>query len=282
MLVKELEAEGIGRPSTYATIISTLKDRQYVEVAERKLQPTELGMAVNKILVENFPDLFNVSFTAEMEQELDLVEEGADDWVKVLREFYEPFMETVTEAKSKQKEIKASMEEKTDIKCDKCGSHMVIKWGRNGRFLACSAYPDCKFTRPLPEEEARNKTDEKCEKCGSPMVIKSGRFGRFMACSAYPDCKNTKPITLGIACPKDGCGGKIVEKQTKGRRLFYGCSNYPKCDYASWDMPVKIECPACKHPFMVLKVSKAKGEYHRCPECKHEVIPTPTEEATTT
>lgn len=280
MLVKELEAEGIGRPSTYATIISTLKDRKYVDMEERKLKPTELGNTVCKILVDSFPDLFDVTFTAEMERELDLIEEGSDDWVKVVGEFYEPFMETIGELKGKEKEIKASMEEKTDIKCEKCGSHMVIKWGRNGRFLACSAYPECKSTRPLPEEEARNKTDEKCEKCGSPMVIKTGRFGRFMACSAYPDCKNTKAITLGIKCPKDGCSGDIIEKQTKGRRLFYGCSNYPKCDFASWDMPAKVECPTCHHPFMLLKVSKAKGEYYKCPECKHQESTSPPEEKT--
>lgn len=271
MLVKELEAEGIGRPSTYATIISTLKDRKYVDMEQRKLKPTDLGMAVNKILVEYFPDLFDVKFTAEMERELDLVEEGSDDWVKIVGEFYEPFMETIDDLKGRQKEIKASMEEKTDIKCEKCGSPMVIKWGRNGRFLACSAYPECKSTRPLPEEEARSKTDEICDKCGSPMVIKSGRFGRFMACSAYPECKNTKAITLGIKCPRNGCGGDIVQKQTKSRRVFYGCSNYPKCDYASWDMPVKKKCPECNHPFMVAKVSKAKGEHYRCPECKHQV-----------
>lgn len=271
MLVKELEADGIGRPSTYATIISTLKDRKYVEMEQRKLLPTELGVTVCKILTENFPDLFDISFTAEMERELDAIEEGDDDWVEVVGEFYEPFMETIDELKGREKEIKASMEEMTDIKCEKCGSPMVIKWGRNGRFLACSAYPKCKSTRPLPEEEARNKTDEKCDKCGSPMVIKTGRFGRFMACSAYPDCKNTKAITLGIKCPRPGCSGDIIEKHTKARRIFYGCSNYPKCDYASWDMPVKIECPSCHHPFMLLKVSKAKGEYYRCPECKHQM-----------
>ncbi len=271
MLVKELEADGIGRPSTYATIISTLKDRKYVDMEERKLLPTELGAAVSKILVENFPDLFDVSFTAEMERELDAIEDGDDDWVGVVGEFYEPFMETIGELKGKEKEIKASMEEMTDIKCEKCGSPMVIKWGRNGRFLACSAYPECRSTRPLPEEEAKNKTDAKCDKCGSPMVIKTGRFGRFMACSAYPDCKNTKAITLGIKCPKPGCTGEIIEKQTKARRIFYGCSRYPKCDYASWDMPAKIECPSCQHPFMLAKVSKARGEYYRCPECKHEM-----------
>ena len=271
MLVKRLEADGIGRPSTYATIISTIKDRKYVELTDKKLHPTDLGIAVNKILVENFPDLFNVTFTAEMEKQLDLVEEGSDDWVKVIGDFYKPFIETIDGLKGREKEIKESMTEKTDIKCEKCGSPMVIKWGRNGRFLACSAYPDCKFTRPMPGEEDKYKTDVKCEKCGSDMVVKTGRFGRFLACSAYPDCKNTKPITLGIPCPREGCKGEILEKKTKGGRVFYGCTKYPKCDFASWDMPVNMRCPSCGNSYVVKKVSKVKGEYLKCPECKNEV-----------
>ncbi|MFQ5499090.1 MAG: type I DNA topoisomerase [Candidatus Zixiibacteriota bacterium] len=277
MLVKELEADGIGRPSTYASIISTLKDRNYVELTERRLHPTDLGRTVSKVLVENLPKLFNVDFTAGMEKELDLIEDGTDDWVKVLTEFYNPFIKLIGKLKGKQGKIKEAITEKTDIACEKCGSHMVIKWGRNGRFLACSAYPDCRSTRPLPEEEARSKTDEKCEKCGSPMVIKTGRFGRFMACSAYPDCKNTKAVTLGVDCPKDGCGGKLVEKQTRTRRLFFGCSCYPKCDFASWDRPVSKACPTCNNSYMVLKVTKAKGEHLRCPECKHTMEPQTTE-----
>ncbi|MEA3296933.1 MAG: type I DNA topoisomerase, partial [candidate division Zixibacteria bacterium] len=272
MLVKQLEADGIGRPSTYASIISTLKDRKYVESEERKLVPTDLGTTVNSILVKYLPDVFNVAFTAEMEQELDLIEDGTEDWVQVLRDFYEPFMETIQGLKQQEKAIKQSMVEKTDIACEKCGSPMVVKWGRNGRFMACSAYPDCKFTKPLPGEEEQSKTDEVCDKCGSPMIIKTGRFGRFLACSAYPECKNTKPITLGISCPRPDCGGNIVEKQTRGRKLFYGCSKYPKCDFASWDKPVKQPCPKCNYPFMVMKISKKRGEYLRCPECKHEIV----------
>ncbi|MBI5267923.1 MAG: type I DNA topoisomerase [candidate division Zixibacteria bacterium] len=271
MLVKRLEADGIGRPSTYASIISVIKDRKYVDLEERKLKPTDLGKAVNKILVEHFPDIFNVEFTANMEKELDSVEEGDDDWVKVVRDFYTPFIKTMGVVKKKEKAIKKSMTEVTDIKCEKCGQPMVIKWGRNGRFLACSGWPDCKSTRPLPEEEAKAKTDEKCEKCGAPMVVKTGRFGRFLACSAYPDCKNTKPLTLGIKCPKPACGGQILEKKTKTRRAFYGCTNYPKCDFASWDKPVGKPCPLCHHPYLLQKVSKARGEYLKCPECKHEV-----------
>jgi len=281
MLVKRLEADGIGRPSTYATIISTLKDRKYVELLEKKLHPTDLGIAVSKILVKHFPNIFNVAFTANMEKELDLIEEGKDDWVKVMREFYQPFVETINDLKGKESEIKASMVEKTDQKCDKCGLPMVIKWGRNGRFLACSGWPECRSTRPLPEEEAKSKTDQKCEKCGSDMVIKTGRFGRFMACSAYPDCKNTKPITLGIKCPKPGCGGDILEKTTKTKRTFYGCTNYPKCDFASWDKPVNKPCPVCKQPYMVQKTSKVKGEFLRCPECKNDLVEDPKVESST-
>ncbi|MEA2030222.1 MAG: type I DNA topoisomerase [candidate division Zixibacteria bacterium] len=280
-LVKRLEADGIGRPSTYATIISTLRDRKYVELDQRKLIPTDLGQAVKRILVEHLPKIFNVKFTANMEEELDAVEEGKDEWVDVLDAFYKPFKETIDNLKSKISEIKVSMTEKTDIACEKCGSPMVVKWGRNGRFLACSAYPKCKFTKPLPGEEEQNKTDEKCEKCGAPMVIKTGRFGRFLACSAYPKCKNTKPITLGIKCPKPGCGGEIVEKQTRSRKVFYGCSNYPKCDFASWDKPVNKVCPVCKHPYMLQKVSKAKGEYLKCPECKHVITDKSTKEEST-
>jgi DNA topoisomerase-1 len=279
-LVKRLEADGIGRPSTYATIISTLKERKYVERQQYKLVPTELGIAVNKILVEHLPNVFNVKFTANMEKELDLVEEGTDDWVKVVNDFYQPFIKTINKLKKKESEIKASLTEATEHKCPACGSPMVIKWGRNGRFLACSAYPKCKTTRPLPEEEARTRTDEKCDKCGSPMVIKTGRYGRFMACSNYPACKNAKPISLGITCPKKDCGGEIVERQARRGRTFYGCSNYPSCDYATWDQPVKVPCPACEHPFMLHKSSKAKGEYLTCPQCRHQMNPEPAETKT--
>jgi len=272
MLVKRLEADGIGRPSTYAMIISTLKDRKYVEAKERKLYPTDLGVTVKKILIESLPKIFDVKFTADMEKELDLVEDGTDDWVKVVGDFYKPFMKTIDSLKKRTKQIKESLTEETDIKCEKCGSPMIIRWGRNGRFLACSTYPECKSTKPLPGEEAQTKSNEKCEKCGSEMVVKTGRFGRFLACSGYPECKTTKALTIGIKCPRPSCTGQMVEKQTRGRRLFYGCSKYPKCDFASWDKPVKEPCPVCNHPFLVSKTSKAKGDYLRCPECKHEKV----------
>ena len=279
-LVKRLEADGIGRPSTYATIISTLKDRKYVVLEQRRLIPTELGVAVNKILVEHLPNIMDVKFTANMEKELDLVEEGTDDWVKVVNNFYQPFMKTIDSLKKKESKIKASLTQATEHECPKCGSPMVIKWGRNGRFLACSAYPKCKTTKPLPEEEAKTRTDEKCDKCGSPMIIKTGRFGRFLACSNYPECKNAKPLTMGIKCPRTGCGGEIVERRSKRGRTFYGCSRYPKCDFNSWNQPVNTPCPVCGHSYMVLKASNAKGEYSECPQCHHQMTPEPAESNT--
>jgi len=270
-LVKTLEAEGIGRPSTYATIISTLTDRKYVEIQERRLHPTNLGKTINKILTQCFPTLFNTKFTAEMENELDLIEDGKEDWVDVLRQFYTPFNETLEGLKGKVQAIKDSLTEETGEKCDKCGSPMIIKWGRNGQFMACSAYPDCKNTKPVGEPEEAMKTDEVCEKCGSPMVVKVGRFGKFLACSAYPECKTTKPISTGVKCPKDDCKGDVVEKRSKRGKKFYGCSKYPKCDFVSWYKPINQECPECKNNYMFDKISKVKGAYLECPVCKHKI-----------
>ncbi len=270
-LVKTLEAEGIGRPSTYASIISTLTDRKYVEIIERRLLPTDLGKTINSILVKSFPSLFNIKFTAEMENELDLIEDGKENWVDVIRQFYTPFSETLDGLKGKQQAIKESLTKETDEKCEKCGSPMVIKWGRNGQFMACSAYPDCKNTRPIGGPEEAVQSDEKCEKCGSPMVIKSGRFGKFLACSAYPKCKTTKPLSTGVKCPKEGCKGYVVEKRSKKGKQFFGCSKYPKCDFVSWYKPVNQKCPECGSSFMYDKVSKVKGAYLACPTCAHKV-----------
>jgi len=266
-LVKELESNGIGRPSTYAQIITTLKARKYVEVQQRRLFPTELGKTVNGILVKEFPDIFSVEFTAQMEGELDKVEDGDFTWQQVLEDFYGPFSTRLTEVESTQHEIKASMQKVSDITCDKCGRPMVEKWGRNGRFLACSGYPDCKNTQPLDAQKDA-PTDEKCELCGSPMVIKTGRFGKFMACSAYPNCKNTKPISTGIKCPKDG--GDVVERRSRYGKPFWGCGNYPKCDFASWYKPVAQKCPSCGAAYMVEKETKRDGHHLYCPACHHK------------
>jgi len=264
-LVKELESLGIGRPSTYAQIINTILTRKYVEREKGRLTATELGTNVNTILVKSFPNVFSVDFTANMEEELDKVESGAFEWASVVGDFYTPFSDSLEKIMDRRQELKESMIEETGESCEKCGKPMVIRWGRNGKFLACSGFPDCRNTRPLESSEPE-KVDAVCEKCGSPMEVKTGRYGRFLACSNYPDCKNVKPYTLGVACPMEGCDGEIVEKRSRRGKVFFGCSKYPECKYASWTRPVSVTCPACGCP----TVAEAKnGETYTCPRCKH-------------
>ena len=228
-LVKELEALAIGRPSTYALIVDTILSRKYVEGRERKLFPTELGIAVNKILIENFPHLFNVKFTAKMEEELDTIAEGKSTYEKVMEDFYHPFMRDLEGVDKKAAGIKKSLQEQTDEVCENCGKPMIIKWGRNGRFMACTGYPKCKTTKPLESEleQAKHVAGIKCDLCGNDMVVKGGRFGAFLGCSQYPECKNTKPLSIGVQCPKCDGGYVIERKTTKRKRIFYGCSELP-------------------------------------------------------
>ncbi len=271
-LVKELESLGIGRPSTYALIVDTILARKYVEQRERRLYPTELGQAVNRILVQHFPHLFNVSFTARMEEELDTIASGKQSYRKVMEDFYHPFMKDLEGVEKKSGAIKKSLQEATEEICELCGKPMIIKWGRNGRFMACSGYPTCKNTRPLPHEQENNKhhVGMKCEVCGGEMVVKGGKFGAFLGCSNYPTCTNTKPLSIGVQCPK--CkDGYVIERKTKRKRVFYGCSRYPDCDFASWDKPVARQCDTCGNSYMVQKYTQARGEYLLCPNCKAEV-----------
>ena len=272
MLVKELEDKGVGRPSTYASIISVIKDRDYIQNEERRLKPVELGFMINDLLVENFPDIMTTAFTAKMEEQLDEVEDGKKQWRDVLQTFYTPFKKDLEEAEKKMKDFKAEVEE-TDEVCEKCDKPMIIKWGRFGKFLACSAYPDCKNAKDIKkpgtegEPEASDEVEGDCDKCKSPLIIKRGRFGKFIACSTYPDCKFTKPIGLGIKCPEDGCKGEIAPRRTKKGRTFYGCTKYPDCTFTSWDKPKAEACPECKHPFMVEKWKKNEEPSTLCPEC---------------
>lgn len=267
-LVRELEARGIGRPSTYATILSTIQERKYTEKMEGRFKPTELGVVVTDLLVERFPELMDVGFTAKMEYNLDKIEEETSKWVKVVEDFYIPFDKDLNEAirdlgRVKPKDIP------TGIICEKCGKPMVARWGKHGRFMACSGFPECKNTRPLVEQNTEprtqdsdvEQTDERCEKCGSPMVLKSGRFGKFLSCSKYPKCKTTKPLGIGIKCPEDG--GEIVEKKTKKGKIFFSCSNYPKCKFATWYKPIKRNCPKCGAGILVEKRTK-KEEVIAC------------------
>jgi DNA topoisomerase-1 len=274
-LVKELEEKGIGRPSTYATILSTIQDRGYVELRERKFHPTDLGELVTGMLLKSFADILDVSFTAQMEEKLDQVEEGKQDWQKLLRDFYAPFMRRVEEALPVMREAKRQ-EQETDEICEKCGAHMVIKWGRNGKFLACPNYPACRNTRNLDDDgqttaqadELSAAEQEKlgvCPECGSRLTVRTGRFGRFIACSRYPECRYTRSIGTGISCPEEGCDGEIVQKTSKKGKTFYACSRYPKCTYALWDKPYPLTCPLCGHPFLVEKTSRTRGGYLCCP-----------------
>ena len=255
-LIKALEEKGIGRPSTFAPTMSTIQDRGYVEKEGRQLKPSDLGFVVNDLLVEHFPDFVDVGFTAEMEDELDDIAEGDRKWQPVVEQFYKPLESALTTAKvAAPKQV-----ETTDVKCPECGKPMLIRWGRRGRFLACSGFPECKGTLPLEgeEREAPQETDEKCPECSSPMVIKSGRFGRFLACSQYPECKGRKPlaVTTGVKCPKDG--GELLERRSKRGRTFYGCANYPKCDFTTWTRPLAQPCPECGGLITAERDGKAK------------------------
>lgn len=266
-LIKELEQNGIGRPSTYAQIISVLIDRKYVDRERKLLLPTDLGCSVNDILVELFPDIFQVEFTAAMEEELDKIESGQDDFLTVMKSFYEPFGKDLEDATERVREIKIGLQESTEEVCEECGEAMVIKWGRRGRFLACSGYPKCKNTRPIEEgEQPTLHVEVPCPECGSAMVVKSGRYGRFLACSRYPECKGTSSLQIGVDCPE--CGSPLVEKSTRKGRVFYGCAGYPECKFATWDPPVNKECAACSYPILVEKNTKADGRHYRCPKCK--------------
>jgi DNA topoisomerase-1 len=274
-LVKALEEKGIGRPSTYAAILSTIQDRKYVSKKEGKFSPTELGVIVNDLLVERFTELMDIGFTARMEKKLDHIEDGKIEWVKVVKDFYNPFHKKLTEAlqipgKVKPKDIP------TEEVCEKCGRPMVIRWGRHGRFMACSGFPECKNTKPLEDEKPAEtiESDEKCPKCGAKMIFKSGRFGKFLACSNYPQCKTTKSISTGVKCPEDK--GDIVERRSKKGKPFWSCSNYPACKFATWYKPVPQQCPKCAASFLVEKKDKEGGISLAClnKKCNYKVSAT--------
>jgi DNA topoisomerase-1 len=269
-LIRELEEKGIGRPSTYATILSNLQDREYVEKRDGgRYFPSELGTVVTELLVLSFPDILNSEFTAGMEEELDKIEEGTADWKKILGAFWKPFEKTLEKAKENMKNVKRQ-EVPTDIKCEKCQHIMVIKWGKLGSFLACSNYPECKNTQDFKKDDAgkilivpKEFTDKKCEKCENPMVVKGGKFGKFLACADYPNCKFTAAITMGIHCPI--CAeGELCQKQSRYRRIFYSCNKWPKCNFALWDKPLQTPCPQCKFPILTEKITKRAGLMHKC------------------
>jgi DNA topoisomerase I len=263
-LIKALEELGIGRPSTYASILGTIiNDRGYVHRERRTLFPTELGMAVTDKLMPYFGDIMDVGFTAQMEDHLDKVEEGELGWVDTVKEFYEPFKRDLARAKKEMGSEKAGVP--IGEACPECGGDLIERRGRFGKFIACSNYPDCRYKRNLPgSERAEDEpTDETCPTCGRPMVVKHGRFGKFIACSGYPECKTTKPVTLGIACPKCEVG-QIAERRSRKGKIFFGCSAYPNCDFVLWQRPVTEPCPKCAAPFLTERVMRGGRRVQRC------------------
>lgn len=260
-LVKLLEERGIGRPSTYAQIMSTVQDRGYVKREKEALVPTELGMQVTDLLLESFPEIMNVEFTAQMEESLDQIEEGDSPWVGIVRNFYKTFSSRLKAASGNMADLKKGVE--TGQECPQCGSPLLDRWGRYGRFLACSAYPECKYTQDLSGNGRGREPDvvtgEACDQCGKPMAIKEGRYGKFVACQGYPECKNTKPLTTGIRCPQDGCGGELVERRSRKGKAFFACSNYPGCKFVLWQRPVGEPCPKCGAPFVVERAAAQRG-----------------------
>ncbi len=280
-LVKELEENGIGRPSTYANILSTIRGKGYVDLQKGYFRPNELGFIVNDLLINSFPELFGVDFTARLENELDMIESSEMNYLDVLKQFYDPFKQKLDGAAKEMISIKGQGIP-TDLDCPKCKKHKLhIKIGKNGHFLTCSGYPDCTYSRDYIRDEKgkievvepsyENVTDTVCNKCGKPMVVKRGRYGEFLACTGYPDCKFTQSLhstgsgkDIGVDCPEDGCDGKIVEKSSKRGKIFYGCDQFPKCKFATWDKPVNKECPLCKAKFLVQKSTKKKGDFLAC------------------
>ena len=264
-LIKELERNGIGRPSTYSHIVSTIQDRRYVTQEQRKLIPTKLGKEVSRILVLNFPNIISEDFTSLMESELDQIAAGNEEYEKVLSDFYNPFAKRLIEVEDKIEKII----------CDKCGGEMEIKFGRFGRYLGCSNYPECSNIKSFKEIANANKepeyTGETCEKCGGRLLFKEGKFGRFIGCENFPSCDFIKNISLGVNCPKCKTGD-VVERKSKRGRLFYGCSRFPDCDFVSWYKPVPTQCPNKDSDYMEKRYSKKKGNYLKCPVCAEELI----------
>ena len=270
-LVKELERLGIGRPSTYATIIATLRQRHYVTVADRRFTPTSLGETVGGLMVRIFPDIFNVEFTSQMEEELDKVEDGDLGWRDVLVDFWTPFHDALsrvdTDALIREAHDLAGLENE---RCPNDGASLTVRSGRFGPFIACVNYPECRFTKPLKRDRPPDRpTDEICPECGSAMVIKTGRYGEFLACTAYPKCKHTRPVPLGVKCPKCGTGD-LASRRTKRGRTFYGCTRYPDCDFSTWHRPSPVPCPSCGFVGAEARSTKARGEYLRCLRCHDE------------
>ncbi len=272
-LVKALEEHGIGRPSTYASIISTLQDREYVELEKKRFYPTDVGRVVNKFLTNYFTRYVDYGFTADLEDELDAVSRGEEEWIPLLEKFWGPFKDRIdhTEENVKRSDV---THEALDEACPQCGKPLSIRLGRHGRFIGCTNYPECDYTRDLnsngkEQEEPEIVADRKCPDCGSDLVIKRGKYGKFIGCSGYPDCRYIEPLEkpkdTGVTCPKCNSGTMMQRKSRRGK-IFYSCSGYPDCDYAIWNEPIAEPCPSCGWPILTIKTTKRKGTEKVCPQ----------------
>ncbi|PLX99794.1 MAG: type I DNA topoisomerase [Desulfuromonas sp.] len=280
-LVKTLEEYGIGRPSTYASIINTLVTRKYVRLEKKAFYPEDVGMVVSDMLTEHFTEYVDYDFTAGLEETLDAISRGEKRWKDELQSFWKPFKSLIDK---NSETVQKPAGEEIGRDCPDCGKALVKKLGRSGFFIACSGFPDCRHTEPLSGEEQPEPemSEEKCDKCGAQMLIKMGRYGKFLACSAYPDCKNIQPLNkpkdLGITCPT--CQeGELQEKKSRYGKIFYSCNRYPKCKYALWDPPKQEPCPKCSWPLTVIKTTKRFGTVQKCPqeECDFENVLVPPE-----
>jgi DNA topoisomerase-1 len=272
-LVKTLEEFGIGRPSTYASIISTLQNREYVTLEQKRFHPTDVGRIVAKFLKEYFTQYVDYEFTARLEDELDDVARGEKQWIPVLREFWGPFDKLVQtiEATVQRKDV---THESMDEKCPKCSKPLSIRLGKRGRFVGCTGYPECDYTRNMEDEAGASGQpeivpDRKCPTCESDLVIKRGKYGKFIGCSSYPKCKFIepleKPADLGIECAECKQGSMLKRKSRYGK-IFYSCSRYPDCKYATWNEPIKKPCPKCNWPILTIKITKRRGTEEACPQ----------------
>lgn len=267
-LVAEMKKVGIGRPSTYVSTIKTLRKREYVEKDGKVLKPTELGTTSIRILVKMFPHIFKVDFTARMEELLDSVANGTETYTGALKQLSLPLESSLQMAMKNTDSFRNELQKETGETCPKCGSPIIIRWGRYGKFKACTSFPDCRYSSPIEEDSSSEYKDRKCPECGSSMLLKTGRYGKYLSCSGNPDCKHTEPVPTGVPCPVEGCDGELVEKKSRRGRLFYACNRYPECKYAVWNMPLDRPCPRCGFPLLVEKSTK-KGIW--CPECRKKI-----------
>jgi DNA topoisomerase I len=274
-LVKALEEFDIGRPSTYASIISTLQHREYVLLDQKRFKPTDVGRIVNKFLTQYFAQYVDYDFTAKLEDELDAVARGEKEWVPLMDEFWHPFIKQVAtiEKNVKRKDI---LEEPLEENCPKCGKQLSVRFGKRGRFVGCAGYPECNYTRNMDGEETSNEPeiipDRTCPSCNSPLQVRFGRYGKFIGCSNYPNCKHMepleKPMDMGVQCPE--CHkGNLLKRKSRYGKFFYSCATYPDCKYAVWNEPLNETCPKCKWPVLTIKITKRKGTEKVCPrkEC---------------